>query len=130
MKIRLPGLVVLGGLLLAGLSVPQARAQNRLCFPTVPGITNCIEGRFLEYWQQNGGIPVFGYPVTAAESRKAPDGIFLTQVFERNSFELHPDKAAPYDVLLGRLGADLLARRGIKWQSGPKADPSEPHYFV
>src|SRR3954453_5010968 len=129
--IRLPITLLLGSLLmLASLSAPSVRAQNRLCFPTVPGITNCIEGRFLEFWQKNGALPVFGYPVTAAESRTSSEGTFLTQVFERNSFELHPEKAAPYDVLLGRLGVELLARQGRDWKNGPKAAPTDPHYFA
>ena len=34
------------------------------------------------------------------------------QWFERNRLELHPENARPYDVLLGRLGADRLAQQG------------------
>jgi hypothetical protein len=112
--------------------IPGSRvaAQDQLCFPTVPGITNCISGRFMTYWQQNGGLAVFGYPLTAAANQQTAEGIFLTQVFERNSFELHSDKSAPYDVLLGRLGGLLLERQGINWQSLPKASPSAAHYFA
>jgi hypothetical protein len=33
--------------------------------------------------------------------------MYLTQWFERARFEYHPENAAPYDVLLGRLGSAL-----------------------
>lgn len=49
---------------------------------------------------------------------------------ERNRFELHPENAAPYDVLLGRLGDDRLRQTGIDWQTLPKADASAAHYFA
>lgn len=70
----------------------------------------CIEGRFREYWEQNGGLPVFGYPITAPAEEVNPTdgGIYLTQWFERNRFEYHPKNAPPYDVLLGLLGSDRL----------------------
>ncbi len=109
----------------------QAVAQSdRLCFPEVPGIGNCIEGRFREYWVQNGGLPVFGYPVSPATMQQTAEGTFLTQYFERNRFELHPENAAPYDVLLGRLGDDRLRQQGRDWQTFPKAQPSAAHYFA
>ena len=108
-------------LLAAGVFTPrQSAAQGGpLCFD-VPGITNCIEGRFREYWEQNGGLAVFGYPITAATQQQTAEGTFLTQYFERNRFELHPEKARPYDVLLGRLGDDRLKQLGRDWFSFPK----------
>src|SRR3712207_5691962 len=110
--------LLLGALPLA----PSAHAQDRLCFPNVPGITNCIEGRFREYWHQNGGLAVFGYPITPArpEVNRDTGQTYLTQWFERNRFELHPENQPPYDVLLGRLGDDLLQRRGITWRTQPR----------
>jgi hypothetical protein len=43
------------------------------------------------------------------------------QQFERNRLELHPNNAAPYDVQLGRLGADRLQQQGRDWFTFPKA---------
>ncbi len=103
---------------------------DRLCFPEIHGIGNCIEGRFREYWVQNGGLPVFGYPVSPATMQQTAEGTFLTQYFERNRFELHPENARPYDVLLGRLGDDRLRQGGRDWQAMPKADPAAPHHFA
>ena len=91
----------------------------RLCFD-VPTIDDCIDGRFRTYWEQNGGLPVFGYPTSPAAMRQTAEGMFLGQDFERNRFELHPEKPAPYDVLLGRLGDERLKAQGRDWRSSPK----------
>lgn len=102
----------------------RANAQTQQCFPET---NQCISGRFLQYWQQNGGLPVFGYPITAARSETNTDDAkpYLTQWFERNRFELHPENQAPYDVLLGRLGAAAVANADPpefrQRESGPKA---------
>lgn len=122
----LAALLLVGSMLLPG---AQAQAQGApRCFDT-PGITQCIEGRFLEYWEQNGGLPVFGYPITAATTEQTAEGSFLTQYFERNRFELHPEKARPYDVLLGRLGDDRLKQQGRDWRAFPPSTPTEGCLF-
>jgi hypothetical protein len=41
------------------------------------------------------------------------------QWFERNRLELHPENDPPYDVLLGRLGVEVLEQRERDWQSFP-----------
>ncbi len=93
----------------------QAQAPTQ-CF-NVPGITNCIQGRFLEYWRDNGGLEVFGYPVTPERLEQTAEGIFTVQYFERNRFEYHPEKQRPYDVLLGRLGDDRLRQLEWDWRT-------------
>jgi hypothetical protein len=73
-------------------------------------------GAFLRHWQANGGLALFGYPVSEEfRERNRDDGqLYTVQYFERNRFELHPENAGtPYEVLLGRLGSDLTeTRRG------------------
>ncbi|NWJ47534.1 MAG: hypothetical protein HXX08_16875 [Chloroflexi bacterium] len=74
-----------------------------------------VSGKFLEYWDKNGGLPVFGYPITEAQMEVNPeDGqVYLTQWFERHRFELHPEKAGtPFEILTGLLGKDLK-REGL-----------------
>jgi hypothetical protein len=101
------------------LSANRAQAQTgKLCFTEVP---DCIEGRFAEYWQQNGGLPVFGFPISPASEQETSSGRFLSQQFERNRFELHAENARPYDVLLGRLGDDRLRQLGRPWEGQPQA---------
>jgi hypothetical protein len=86
-------------------SVPAVAAQqSERCFPET-GF--CIGGRFAQYWQQNGGLPVFGYPLSDELTEQGR----TVQYFERQRFELHTENAAPYDVLLGLLGSEVLAAR-------------------
>ena len=88
---------------------------------------------FQAYWGDNGGLPVFGYPVTEAENEMNLDlgQEFLTQYFERERMEHHPDNAGtPYEVLLGRLGNEVLLEMDRDWTTFPQADPSAEHYFA
>jgi plastocyanin len=85
-----------------------------------------LEGELLSYWHAHGGLPVFGMPV---DSARQVDGQ-VAQWLERARFELHPEHAAPYRVLLGRLGVEALERQGVRWQSLSKASASDPHYFT
>ena len=106
--IRFIGVLVLMLLVIIGMLVhPSVQAaEQRKCFD-VALIPDCIEGRFLQFWEDNGGVAVFGYPITSAFEQVNEDTgqVYLTQYFERQRFELHPENNAPYDVLLGRLGA-------------------------
>ena len=98
------------------LVVPSLWAAQPMCFPETD---QCIDGRFRQYWQQNGGLPVFGFPITAARNELNRDTgqRYLTQWFERNRFELHTENRPPYDVLLGRLGDDRLRQLGRNWRT-------------
>jgi hypothetical protein len=69
-----------------------------------------LRGAFLAYWQANGDLPVFGFPLTEEFTEKNPsDGKpYLVQYFERNRFEFHPENQGRYQVLLGLLGAEAF----------------------
>jgi hypothetical protein len=117
-------------LLLTLLPTPAAQAAPR-CFPeAAPAISACVDGPIAAFWERNGGLPVFGYPTGAQQEQPVEGRALQAQAFERNRLELHPENQAPYDVLLGRLGADILARQGRDWQAFSKADPGAPHYFA
>jgi peptide/nickel transport system substrate-binding protein len=66
------------------------------------------------FWQQYGGVPQFGYPlsqpfqeVTKETDPSVAGKSFLVQYFERQRFEYHPEnKGTSFEVLLGRLGAE------------------------
>src|SRR5436309_9182857 len=88
-------------------ALPVQSVEDSQYFPQT-GQT--LSGNFLQYWRANGGLPVYGYPITDAKPEVDPEtGLtFLTQWFERNRFELHPENAGTkYEVLLGLLGKDL-----------------------
>ena len=70
---------------------------------------------FLTYWNNNGGLAQFGYPITEEFQEKNPtDGkTYTVQYFERARFEYHPEnKGTPYEVLLGHLGWQLVRANG------------------
>jgi hypothetical protein len=107
---------------------PQPPAPGRCRDFPETGKQAC--GRILEYWEQNGGLPVFGYPITDQAQANVEGVARQVQMFERNRLELHPENAAPYDVLLGRLGDDVLVAQGRPWQEFPKrGDRNSRYYF-
>jgi hypothetical protein len=66
-----------------------------------------LGGAFLTYWNQFGGLPIFGYPLSEQlQEVSTTDGkTYTVQYFERARFELHPEFAGtPNEVLLGLLG--------------------------
>ena len=94
-----------------------------------PETQHTLRGAFLKYWREKGGLAVFGYPLTEQyPERNAADGrTYLVQYFERNRFEWHPEVAGtPYEVQLGRLGAEYLAAAGATIRSWPPA--TVPNY--
>ncbi|MDQ5851073.1 MAG: S8 family peptidase [Chloroflexota bacterium] len=99
---------------------PQPPAPQPGDVITFPETGHTLRGEFRRFWEANGGLPVFGFPITEELSEQTAEGTFLVQYFERNRFEFHPEKPAPYNVLLGRLGDTLLRRGGVDWWGLPK----------
>ncbi len=65
---------------------------------------------FLNFWRQNGGIAIFGYPI----SEEFTENGITVQYFERARFEYHPEyRGTPQEVMLGRIGAELAAAKGL-----------------
>lgn len=101
-------------LVLMGAALPSlpARAEPR-CFPeAAPAIQHCIDGRLRSFWEQQGGLPVFGYPLTAPFQEHTEVGAVTVQLFERARLELHPQHAPPYDVQIGHMGRHALTAQG------------------
>jgi N-acetylmuramoyl-L-alanine amidase len=99
-----------------------------------------LRGTFRAYWLANGGLPIFGYPLTE-EIREvgASDGReYTTQWFERARFEYHPEYADTASVvLLGQLGREALAARPdvatlprVAAPAGPAAMPGQGRTIV
>jgi hypothetical protein len=88
-----------------------------------------LSGLFLKYWQDTGGLPIYGYPISEVftERSKSDGKEYAVQYFERNRFELHPEQAGTeYEVQLGLLGSELLDAQG-----GPAAfaNLGPPKYY-
>lgn len=66
-------------------------------------------GRFRSYWERNGGLMRFGYPITKMFEENVGGRAFMVQYFERRRMEYHPENAGTdYEVLLGLLGRNIL----------------------
>lgn len=132
---------------LAGPELPSQRVaepavQNSKQNPTAPfyfkETGHTLNGSFLSYWLRNGGVPVFGFPLTEPFEELNPnDGkVYVVQYFERERFEYHPEnKGTKYDVLLGLLGSNALAadcrwfERATPPPPGTKPDSNGRYYF-
>ncbi len=88
-----------------------------------------VPGSFLSYWNNHGGLAIFGYPISEAVQEVSPTNgkTYLVQYFERNRFEYHPELAGtPYEVLLGLLGRQVTAGRENEGPFQPVANPNQP----
>jgi hypothetical protein len=95
---------------------------------TFPETKQTVCGRFLAYWQQNGGLAQQGFPISGEFQEKSDlnGQVYTVQYFERAEFEYHPENQPPYDVLLAQLGTFEYKR---KYQSGgppPSAPTATP----
>lgn len=116
------GLLLCSGFVSLTRSPALAQTSER-CFPETG---YCIAGRIRTFWEQNGGLPVFGFPITPQQPESVEGQVVQVQWFERNRLELHPENARPYDVLLGRLGAEHVVQQGT-----PAREAAQPacRYF-
>jgi N-acetyl-anhydromuramyl-L-alanine amidase AmpD len=64
---------------------------------------------FLDYWNNNGGLAIFGLPIQPAHFDPVLNRVM--QYMERARFEAHPEAPEAYRVQLGLLGRELT---GIK----------------
>jgi len=92
----------------AELYTTNAPAPPRRCFAETG---QCVQGRFLVYWEAHGGLALNGYPLGDETSQVLADGqAHIVQYFERVRLEYHPrNTGTPYEVLLGQFGRDILA---------------------
>lgn len=84
---------------------------------------HAVGGRFLAFWEQNGGLPTFGLPISEEFDEVLPDGrAYRVQYFERARLEYHPQLAGtPSEIQLGLLGTALYQN-----ESRPSSIPPAP----
>ncbi len=92
---------------------PAKDDPNRIYFPQTQ---EYLSFGFKDYWQKNGGLALYGYPISPEiqEVNPADGKTYTVQYFERARFEWHPDnKGTPFEVQLGLLGNQVLT--GDSW---------------
>jgi len=147
--------------LLGRLGVDRLAQQGRnwFTFPKTEAQTDCrffaetghnVCGAILAAWRASGlefdgkkgkseaeSLALLGLPLSDAETETIEGKDYSVQWFERARFELHPENQPPYDVLLGRLGAEV--RNGSTryalpgntvFPEGIAYQPSSGTYFV
>jgi hypothetical protein len=107
--------------LLGNLLAGNSRRTNPAAFiPISNGVSNGVRDYFNEtghylnepfrtYWKDNGGLPTYGFPICEEfkEASVTDGNIYLTQYFERNRFEYHPENFdTEFEILLGLLGSE------------------------
>lgn len=110
--VRTLGALALALALLGG-ALPAAQAQDARYFPQTG---HTLRGMFRSFWEQNGDLYTFGYPIT--EEYAGPNGR-LVQWFERARFEL-AESGGQARVELGLLGLEFTQNRIF-----PKVPPIE-----
>jgi peptide/nickel transport system substrate-binding protein len=106
-----------------GIDKPADTGATKVWFPETK---HTIQGKILEYWNRYGGLAQFGFPLSEEfdEISATDNKTYKVQYFERNRFELHPEKAAPYEVELGLLGVQQYRQTPIAADQLPIAPPA------
>lgn len=86
--------------------VPAAGDPSRAYFPQTG---HTLSGAFRTFFDNHGGLAIFGYPISEAEM--GPSG-FLIQRFQRARMEWHPELPAAYQVSLGLIGDEAIFVQG------------------
>lgn len=106
MGMAMLALCALLAVMLAPLSSVQRAAASDWSPPStvyIPDTGHSIDGVFLTYWRGNGGVNVFGNPVTAEMQQNG----HTVQYYQYARFEYWPEDAGGAVVHLGLIGAEL-----------------------
>jgi hypothetical protein len=95
------------------LAPAHAAAPQQATCHTFPETRMTVCGRFLQYWNDHGGLAQQGYPISAEfpEVSGVDGHQYTVQYFERSVFEMHPENPAPNDVLLSLLGVSRYRQK-------------------
>jgi hypothetical protein len=91
-----------------------------------------VTGLFLDYWNKNGGLAQQGYPISnvIGELSQLDGKPYTVQYFERAVFEYHPEKPAPYNVLLSQVGTFQYAKKYPGGAPGQQPNKTGGMYFA
>jgi glycosyl hydrolase family 16 len=92
-----------------------------------PETDQWLDGEFRVYWERNGGLKQFGYPISPP---MRGDNGKIVQWLERARFEHHEDLAQDDRVLLGLLGREVTRERAHEPAFGPVVEPGDGLWFA
>jgi hypothetical protein len=84
-----------------------------------------LKDAFLNYWLMNGGVNIYGYPIT---EEFVLNGVPV-QYFERARFEYRPTSARPWKVELSNIGNMVTQGREFA-PAAPEAATGDRTYFA
>lgn len=88
-----------------------------------PETGHTLRGLLKEYWEEQGGLAFFGYPLSEEVTAKFPDGTDRTvQYFERARMELHGNT-----VMVGTLGRALAPCHLTQYRLADQPPPQHEH---
>ncbi len=106
-QLTLLGTAIRNGEPPAAKAAPIPTTESQQYFPETG---HSVHFAFLKYFRENGGIYIFGYPIT---QEVVEDGKTV-QYFQRARFEYHPQHAGTrYEVQLGLLGDAILRQKAL-----------------
>jgi hypothetical protein len=103
----------------------EQQGNNLRYFPQTGHV---VSNAFLDYWDDRGGLAIFGYPLSGEFEQ---DGL-VVQYFERAIFEWHPDNSPEWNVLQERLGAQAAQADGVDTSPlghDPEVDEYHPNLW-
>jgi hypothetical protein len=123
MTARRTRVALLAALLVSSLAfvVPTGRSGAAEGSQYFPETGYWVDPLFARFWNERGGVDVFGYPVSRVFYQ---DGLHR-QYFERAVFEHHEQNPEPYNVLLLRLGAHNTLERAVNEEPFQKRGPDQ-----
>jgi hypothetical protein len=96
---------------------PVAQIPGQHYFPQTG---HNVPNDFMGFWNDNGGLPQFGFPLSEVIVETLEDGKrYEVQYFERARLERHPQNNPPHNIQLGQFG-----RRILNGGPGPSPSPS------
>lgn len=112
--------------LVAGLWVISLNRRPSANVEYFPKTGHNVKGEFLKFFQERGGLAIFGFPITEEFDL---DGRTV-QYFQRVRMELHPENGPDYRAQLGLLGEELNKHEPPIGESNrpPPGDPDRRYF--
>jgi len=107
-----------------GYHFPQVRPEQIPPFNSgvkhyFPETGHVVSYAFLDYFRENGGLDIFGYP----RSEFMYEDGYIVQYFQRAQMEWHPENVSGSQMCLINLGEDYIKRFDVDVSYRPETNP-------